>query len=91
MARQAECKRVLFTAILTGSVAFAGSAMAESKKSSAPGQTGLNPSQTFKDQRATNPDALSPGQQLKLNREADPNALPPGQGVDNYGRTKQQQ
>jgi hypothetical protein len=63
--------------------------MADSKKSSAPGQTGLNPGQTFKTQRDSNPDALSPGQQYKLNRETDPNALAPGQGVENYGRSKQ--
>ena len=81
-------KRVLLTAILTAAVVFAGSAMAESKKSSAPGQTGQNPGQTFNTQRDLNPDALSPGQQFKLKRETDPNAPPPGQGVINWGNTK---
>jgi hypothetical protein len=87
--REINMKRILFTAILAGSIALAGSAMAESKKQLAPGQTGSNPGQTFKTQRESDPDALSPGQQYKLNREQDPNALPPGQGVENYGRSKQ--
>jgi hypothetical protein len=33
-----DTKRVLFTAVVTAAVAFAGSAMAGSKKSEAPGQ-----------------------------------------------------
>ena len=33
-------KQVLFTAVLAATIAFASSAMADSKKSSAPGQTG---------------------------------------------------
>jgi hypothetical protein len=86
-----DTKQVLFTAVVTAAVAFAGSAMAGSKKSEAPGQTGDNPGQTFKSERALDPDALSPGQQFKLNRETDPDAPAPGQGVDNWGKTKQPQ
>jgi hypothetical protein len=84
-----DTKRVLFTAVVTAAVAFAGSAMAGSKKSEAPGQTGDNPGQTFKSERALDPDAF--GQQFKLNRETDPDAPAPGQGVDNWGKTKQPQ
>ena len=84
-----DMKSVLLVATLTAVVGFAGTAMAESKKSSAPGQTGDNPGQTFKDERDINPDALSPGQQYQLDRQT-PDAPPPGAGVQNYGKSKQQ-
>ena len=82
-------KRVLLIATLTAGVVFAGSALAESKKLLAPGQTDQNPGQTFNTQRDLNPGASSPGQQYNLNRQTDPNAPPPGQGVQNFGRSKQ--
>ena len=79
-------KRALFAAALAVAVGFASSALAESKKLQAPGQTGLNPGQEFKTQRddPTITNALPPGQQNKI----DPGASPPGEGVQNFGRSK---
>jgi hypothetical protein len=82
-----DMKRALCIAALTAGVAFAGSALADSKKQYAPGQgeLGQNPSQTFRTQRDLgDPNPLPPGQELKLN----PDAPPPGQGVINWGKTK---
>ena len=86
-----DMKRALLAATLTAAVGYAGSALAESKKSSAPGQTGANPGQTFNSQQDLNPDAaLSPGQQFKQDRVLIPNTPAPGQGVKNWGNTKPQ-
>jgi hypothetical protein len=87
-----DMKRVLFNAILTAAIAFAGSAVTGSKKGFAPGQTGANPGQTFQNERVISPDtALSPGQQYKSDRANTTilDASPPGEGVSNYGRSKQ--
>lgn len=85
-----DMKRALLAATITAAIGFAGSALAESKKSSAPGQTGANPGQTFQNERAIDPDALSPGQQFKQDRALIPETPSPGQGVQNWGKTKQQ-
>ena len=78
-------KRVLLTTAFIAAFGFAGTAMAESKKSSAPGQTGMNPGQEFKN----TPGSESPGQQFKIEK-ATPgiDATPPGQDVQNWGNTK---
>ena len=85
-----DVKRTLLAATLAMAVGCSGAALAESKKSSAPGQTGANPGQTFNSQRDTNPDALSPGQQYNQDRALNPDAPAPGQGVQNWGDTKHQ-
>jgi hypothetical protein len=81
-------KRALFAATLAVTVGFAGSALAQGKKSSAPGQNpDANPGQTFKTQRGDDPDnAVPPGQEYK----EDPGASPPGEGVENFGRSKKE-
>jgi len=81
-----DMKRVLLTATLVASVGFVDSALADSKKNLAPGQTNSNPGQGFNDRRTLGTDALSPGQQYKQQRDL--GAAPPGQGVDNFGRSK---
>lgn len=84
-------KRMLLAATLAAAIGCAGAALAESKKQSAPGQTGENPGQTYNTQRESNPDALSPGQQFNENRATTPDTPPPGAGVQNYGDTQRHQ
>jgi hypothetical protein len=86
-------KRVLFAAIVIGSAAFAGTAMAgkggAGGNTAAPGQAGTSPGQVFKSENAADPTtAVSPGQQFNQNRAIDPTTLPPGQTFTNPGRSK---
>jgi hypothetical protein len=90
-------KQLLFATSMIGSIAFAGSAMAQGVDVGigvgiplAPGQAGTSPGQVFNSARNINPTtALPPGQLYIQNRATNPTtALPPGQTFTNYGRSR---
>jgi hypothetical protein len=86
-------KQVLVAAIVIGSAAFAGMAMAGKGggggNTLAPGQAGSSPGQVFKSEKAADPTtALPPGQQFNQNRAIDPTTLPPGKTFTNPGRSR---
>jgi hypothetical protein len=88
--------KVFVTAFVIGSLAIAGTALAQGVDVKlgvgiplSPGQQGTSPGKAFNAARALDPTAPSPGKLFLLNKAADPTtALPPGQTVTNYGRSK---
>ena len=91
-------KKLTLAAFVIGSVAFAGSAMAQGVDVAlgvgiplSPGQQATSPGQIFNTARALDPTALSPGQQLVQDRAGTTgpaNALAPGHSFTNPGRSK---